>query len=56
MPVYSLGGLTTSHFFNNNNEFSVLTVSFKKKVGVEEKRRWGAVMIFGDANLKSSFA
>ena len=24
--------------------------------GVEEARRWGAVMIFGDANLKSSFA
>ena len=24
--------------------------------GVEEARRWGAVMIFGDANLKSLFA
>ena len=27
-----------------------------RKDGVEEARRWGAVMIFGDANLKSSFA
>jgi hypothetical protein len=30
--------------------------SKKAEDGVEEARRWGAVMIFGDANLKSSFA
>ena len=31
-------------------------VTRAREDGVEEARRWGAVMTFGDANLKSSFA
>ena len=40
-----LGALRLSH-----------RLSRERGDGVEEARRWGAVMIFGDANLKSSFA